>query len=327
MTILDIHADALNSENAIYHEFLLHYKANANTVYGIVEGKEDPMFYRGLIEQHLPQGWEIELIPAGCKDKVLRAFGIFDWTRFPQNRICFFVDRDLDDFFFNNPVSVENIYVTDKYSIENEAVCSGVLKRLLSEILNINDLNPDEFSIINQKFVAALGFFQESMVPVMAQILLWRREGKRPCLNEIKPKEFFAFVNGNILLKAEFEEVSARLLYAANCVHLQPSNSTDLSNVEAEFRQNRGTEKFIRGKYMLWFLVEFALHIHCFVSVLIARYSSSPKVRLSLGPGNAMVILAPRTRCPASLREFLGCTYVHYIQNISQADPQIERAT
>ena len=69
MTMLKVHADALNDVNVAYHEFLLNYKASTNIVYGIVEGKEDPMFYIGLIEQQLPEGWEVELVTAGCKKK------------------------------------------------------------------------------------------------------------------------------------------------------------------------------------------------------------------------------------------------------------------
>ena len=121
MTMLQVHADALNSISAAYHEFLLRYKVSANIVYGILEGKEDPMFYRGLIERQLPEGWEVELVPAGCKDNVLRAVDAFDWTRFSPKRICFFVDRDLSDFISEVAVSRENVYVTDNYSIENDA--------------------------------------------------------------------------------------------------------------------------------------------------------------------------------------------------------------
>lgn len=98
MTMLDVHRDALESVSATYHEFLLRYKAHANVVYGVVEGKEDPMFYRGLIERTLPEDWQVELIPAGRKKNVLKSMAAFDWLRFSPKRICFFVDRDLSEF-------------------------------------------------------------------------------------------------------------------------------------------------------------------------------------------------------------------------------------
>lgn len=317
MTMLQVHANALNSVSVVYHEFLLRYKVSTNIVYGIVEGKEDPMFYRGLIEQQLPEGWEVDLVHAGRKDDVLRAVNAFDWARFSPNRICFFVDRDLSDFISGSAIFGENIYVTDNYSIENDIVNLGVLKRLLSEVLNIGDLKPAESEIIEQRFSSALAFFQESMVPIMAQILLWRRDGKQPCLNNIKPKDFFVFVDGNINLKSEFELVISRLQHAAVSVDLQPSPLTELSSAEAEFRQCQGAERCVRGKYMLWFLVEFALAVHRSISLIITRFKNSPKMRISIGQGNAMVVLAPRARCPASLQRFLARNYMQYIHDKS----------
>lgn len=313
--MLQIHSDALISISAAYHEFLLRYKASANIVYGIVEGKEDPMFYRGLIERQLPEGWEVELIPAGCKDNVLRAKDAFDWTRFSPRRICFLVDRDLSDFISEGAAYGENVYITDNYSIENDAVNLGVLKRLLTEVLSISDLKPTEWEVIEQRFSSALAAFQDSMVPIMAQIVLWRRSGKRPCLNDIRPKDFFVFVDGSIRLRNEFESALSRLQHVAMCVDLQPSQHTEVSDAESEFRQRQGAERFIRGKYLMWFLVEFALEIHRSISVLIRRFKDSPKVRISIGPANAMVVLAPRVRCPGSLQEFLERTYVQYIRD------------
>lgn len=315
MTMLQIHMDALNSVSAAYHEFLLRYKANENIVYGIVEGKEDPMFYRGLIERHLPEGWEVELVPAGCKDNVLRAKDAFDWSRFSPRRICFFVDRDLSDYISEGATSGENVYVTDNYSIENDAVNLGVLKRLLTEVLSISDLKPLEWEVIEQRFSSSLAVFQDSMAPIMAQIVLWRRDGKRPCLNDIRPKDFFVFVDGGIRLRNEFESALSRLQHAGACIKLQPSQHTEVSGAEAEFRQHKGAERFVRGKYLLWFLVEFALEIHRSISVLIRRLKDSPKVRISISPANAMVVLAPRVRCPRSLQEFLERTYGQYIRD------------
>ncbi len=315
MTMLQIHRDALISVSAAYHEFLLRYKASANIVYGIVEGKEDPMFYRGLIERQLPEGWEVELVPAGCKDNVLRAKDAFDWTRFSPRRICFFVDKDLSDFISEGAASGENVYITDNYSIENDAVNLGVLKRLLTEVLSISDLKPAEWEVIEQRFSTSLATFQDSMAPIMAQIVLWRRDGKRPCLNDIRPKNFFVFVDGSIRLRNEFESALSRLQHAATCVNLQPSHDAEVSGAEAEFRQHQGAERFVRGKYLLWFLVEFALEIHRSISVLVRRLKDSPKVRISIGPANAMVVLAPRVRCPGSLQAFLERTYGQYIRD------------
>jgi hypothetical protein len=312
--MLDVHADALERVSAAYHEFLLRYKASANVVYGIVEGKEDPLFYRGLIERQLPEGWEVELIPAGRKDNVLKAITAFDWTRFSPKRVCFFVDRDLSDLIPESIPTVDNLYTTDNYSIENDVVNFGVFKRLLEEVLNISGLRPEEVEIVKQHFEHSLTFFKKAMLSIMTQVLLWRRSGRRVCLNDIRPKDFFIFSDGNIKLRTEFESALSRLQHAANCVNLVASSEAELSKAEAEFRYGQGPDRFIRGKYLLWFLVELSFEVHRSISSLLSRFKAPPKVRVSIGPGNAIVVLAPRARCPGSLQLFLERTFCQHIR-------------
>lgn len=316
MTMLEIHATALASVNTSYHEFLLKYKTNSKVVYGLVEGKEDPSFYKGLIEHNLPAGWEIELIKSGCKDKVLKAFGVFDWTRFSPKRICFFVDRDLSAFMPEPAFAAENIYVTDNYSIENDAINVGTLKRILEEILNINKLSVDDNEQIKNRFFAGLQVFREAMTPVMAQIIIWRRNGNRALLSEIKPKNFFLFSNGIISLKPEFEIAESRVQEASSCVGVNASPMDEIAKTEQEFRQNQGIEKFIRGKYLIWFLVEFSLEIHRSIATICNKYTKPPKLKISMGSSNAMLFIAPRVRCPVSLQNFLVRNYCEYIGEI-----------
>src|SRR5712692_4456285 len=314
MTMLQVHAAALDKVSTSYHEFLLRYKAHARVVYGLVEGKEDPMFYRGQIEHNLPNGWEVELIRSGNKEDVLKAFEIFDWSRFSPKRVCFFVDRDLSEFFPDKPQSADNLYVTDNYSIENEVATFGTLKRVLEEILNITELSHDETEKLKDLFEWNLALFREAMAPVMAQIVPWRRKGERPHLNDIPPKEFFQFADGKISLKGEFRTASSRVQHAATCVKAKPAADDELAKAEAEFRERQGIEKYVRGKYLLWFFVECALEIHRVIPKFCVRHSTPPKVRLSLGPGNAMIVVAPRVRCPTSLQSFLEYNYSQYIR-------------
>src|SRR4028119_693686 len=96
--MLEVHSEALENTDVAYHIFLSRYKKDAQCVYGFVEGKDDPSFYECLIEPQLPEKWSIKLIPSGNKNKVLKSFHSFNWINFPKNRICFFIDRDLQDF-------------------------------------------------------------------------------------------------------------------------------------------------------------------------------------------------------------------------------------
>lgn len=181
-------------------------------------------------------------------------------------------------------------------------------------MLSITELNPIEMARLKELFEFNSSMFREAMAPLMAQILLWRRNGIRPHLNSIQPKVFFEFVDGKIALKEEFKTASSRVRHAANALNAVPSCGEDLLSAESEFRKRHGLEKYVRGKYVLWFFVELALEIHRCIPKFCLKHTKPPKVRLSLGLGNAMVVIAPRVRCPASLQSFLQRNYCQYIE-------------
>ncbi len=314
MDMLETHASALESSNVAYHEFLLCYRTREQIVYGFVEGKGDPSFYRGLIESNLPEGWDVKLIISGNKNKVLRAFDEMDWLRFPKKRICFFVDRDLSDFIEGESRSSENLYITDNYSIENEAANFGTMKRILEEVLGVIDLSPAEMDSIKDLFECNLKLFGEAMSPVMAQILLWRRAGANISLNNINPKDLFIFEDGHIRLMPEFCSMDSRVRYAAVKVDAQRAANEDLAVAEAEFRKKEGLKKYIRGKYVLWFVIHCAKAIHKAIPNLCRKYQVAPKIRIELGIGNAFVVVALFVRCPASLKSFIKSNYGAYIE-------------
>lgn len=313
MSMIHVHTNALATGPVAYHEFLLCYKETAREVYGLVEGKEDPMFYRGLIEKHIPYGWEVELIKSGSKNNVLETMRAFEWHRFEEKRICFFVDRDLSHFLDESKIdNTNNLYITDNYSIENESVTFGVFKRIITEVLNVTDLNVQENKKLKNLFERNLVAFKEAMSPIMAQIIHWRIQHKKTCLNNIELKNIFSFKEGSIFIKPEFESISSRIKFFATSTNLIPSTDLEIEETEKTFRLHQGVERFIRGKYMLWFMIECILEFHNSIPLIFPRYTKSPKINQSLGHKNGMVNIAPRLRCPQSLSSFIERNYVQY---------------
>lgn len=313
MNMLQQHAAALQSTSTAYHEFLLRYKPSESIVYGFVEGKEDPMFYRGLIEQALPKGWEIELIQAGNRSNVLQSHAEFDWSRYSKERICFFVDRDLTEFVGPKSTPSSNIYITDGYSIENEALNFGTYRRLLEEIFNISNIGVQDAETLRRTFDKNLQVFREALCPIMAEVILLRQAGHRPILDNIDIRAIFEFVNGDARIKNVYSSADQRAAHAAQCVGLPPSSILARGAMEVSFLKLEQAERFIRGKYALWFLVESATKAHESIHVLLPSFQSPPKVKISIGAKNAMVVVAPRLRCPDSLRMFIAQTFLTFI--------------
>jgi len=157
------------------------------------------------------------------------------------------------------------------------------------------------------------------MVPVMAQILLWERAEMNVSLGNIKPKEFFFFEQGRIGLKPGYNSLESRVQHAASQVAAAKAEKSEIAAAEVEFRAKQGLEKYIRGKYLLWFFIECGKEIHLAISCFCSKYRVPPGARFGLGCKNAIVVIAPRVRCPTSLRMFLERNYGAYISEMSFA--------
>lgn len=315
MSMMEIHESALGEACAAYHEFLLMYKAERLQVYGIVEGKGDPQFYRGFIEGHLPDGWTVELMPADGKRNVINSYHQFDWSRFPRSRICFFVDRDLSEFVAETIPADTNVYVTDGYSIENDVVNFGAFRRFIEEVLNISRLSPEEISILEESFVDSMADFKDAMASIMGQIIVWRREGRRPCLGDFSPIEMFSLVGSKLSLKPEFESSSSKIDVLSRSLGVPSSSVADIDSAEREFRGGGGTEKFVRGKYLLEFMVFYALEVHKNIPSILPSRTKAPKLNVNVGKRNAMVFVATRCRPPSSLNQFIQNGFISHIRS------------
>lgn len=312
MTMLDLHAQAANGPSPVYHEFLMRYRPKTETVYGFVEGKEDPSFYRGSIESSLPVDWKVEMWAVGNKNRVLSLLSGFDWEVHDPARILFFVDRDLSVFFpEETPATTSNLYVTDNYSVENDIVSRTTCDRILSEVCGLETQSKNERDQILDLFEAGLGDFQDALVPVMVWIIIWRRNGHKPCLDHICMDDLFAFQAGKAVVKPNPKRRQDWYTYLHGQCNI-PEVEGDYPSVEDEFRRGDGVRRFIRGKYEMWFLACFCLSVYRDIATLSTEFSEPPKMRTSMGKGDAMVVASPRARAPQSLRDFLQRTCVAY---------------
>jgi hypothetical protein len=317
--MLQTHAEAMESSTTVYHEFLLYYKAEERVVYGFVEGREDLSFYKGLIDGVLPSAWAVVLIHAGNRNMVFQLYGEFDWNRFPKKRICFFVDRDLSAYLRESIPVCDNLYVTDSYSIENDLANVQTLFRVLTEVLGITGISRDEATKIRDLFNKNLRLFTNNFASVMAQVIIWRRQGSRPNLDNIDPKKLFLFDDGVLKVRSEFRKKEGRLQHASHRCQLPGANSKLLRETEREFRANGGVGKYVRGKYILWYFVQFVLSLHAASPRFCSKLAKKPKARISLGHANALIVIGPRVRILESLRLFIQHNYIAYIDNYQSA--------
>lgn len=309
MSMLEIHKSALDSRASVYHEFLAQYKREEKVVYGFVEGKDDPVFYLGHIESILPEGWEIKLFASGGKENVLKVHENIDWRSFKKKRICFFIDRDLSDLIPERIRQDSNIYTTSGYSIENYIVKSQVFERVLKELYGFDALPESERQQLKKFFDQELESFYKLMVPIMAVILNWRRSGEKANLNNVDIKKIFSVKNGVV---SENDASKSLSLLHSQCGITMPDNP-DYTVEISEFSKALVYRKFTRGKYLLWFLVEFCKSVHRDADEIIGGLKQKPKKKVDLSLGNSMCIVAPRAKKPPALKQFLESNYMEYV--------------
>ena len=290
------------------------YSKSKPLVYGFVEGKEDPSFYRGFIENQLPDGWAVELWAAGNKNQVYHIHSAIDWRRFPKKRICFFVDRDLSDLIME-PIftNKSNIYVTDQYSIENDIVNSATCIRVLTEVCGLNGVTHDELDEISKLFDQEIEKFMHTLIQVMAWILTWRRAGKKACLNDILMRDIFSISQGKVSVNNMPKGKASIQEYIHDQCNLVIDTSVDISNVEYELIIGETFKKFTRGKYLFWFLIEFCCSVRSSALTLFKSCKKLPPMHVSLSTSNGLTIIGNRTRIPSSLRTFLDDTFSAFI--------------
>lgn len=317
--MLEILDQASESSNVAYNDFLLYYKHGKPMVFGFVEGKQDPSYYRSFVDAVLPEGWECKLFQPGNKKKVLEVFEGMDWNRFPRASVCFFVDRDLSTFLGGEAIRGSNLYVSDNYSIENDLVKVRTLERILEEVKGVSGLRPDEVEELRKLFHDNLSCFIEALACVMAQIVILRRNDAKgngiiARLDKIKPHQFFDFVSGKLVLKTEFCTPESRSAHVYEAVGASASTAEESTKAETDFRAANGPAKFTRGKYLLRFFIDCAEALRIAIPTLFSRFKVAPGSPGSIGYSDGVKIIGPRCVCPNSLKEFLDSNYLTYIK-------------
>ncbi|MBV6340427.1 DUF4435 domain-containing protein [Candidatus Magnetobacterium casense] len=316
--ILEALNKAKDSPTPFYHEFRMRWNKKAMCVYGFVEGKDDLSFYKGKINDRLPGQWRVDLLVARNRNNVIALYKGFDWTRYPKHQIAFFIDRDLSDFLRESLPDDVNVYITDNYSIENDFVDRETCSRVMTEVCSLysfeKNLLEDLLDTILDLFDEQLLAFQDSMVTVMAWCIYWMRKGEKVYLDNINMGDMFAVREGRVqMLPFPNERFSTIEEYIHNKAKISYVPGVDITNIEKEFKEQGRHLKFVRGKYVLWFFVEFILSVYTNISKFSKKFTRPPKMHVNLNETNAIILVAPRSRIPESLRSFIEQTYITYI--------------
>ncbi len=307
MTLVEKLRTERNAKTVAYTNFLSDYKNNNNKIfYGFVEGKDDPSYYRNLVNKELPNECNIILYPTGNKDTVKYTYDRFDWRSFDKKQIVFFMDRDLSEIIVDlNNVNSDNVYITDNYSIENNIACSDTLESVLRDLLGFASSKQCDIDCILELYETEKNHFINEMICVMANLIFWKRNKVDPAnYNNIKINKFLLIENGIVQITMNEIEL-LKFIYAKSDIDLSHYNETIVKDIIQEIIVKNIQTKIIRGKYIGEFFIAFCNSIFKDYMNLSIKKTHNGR---QLGSRDLMETIAPRCRITPSLKNFIDRT-------------------
>ncbi len=297
-----------------FHEFISTDKTG-HKIFGFCEGMADLSFYKGVTESRVSNNWEIQFWEVGGQRHVLELHKKLRQKKYNNKQVVFFIDRDLTEFVGAKLPKEENVYITDNYSIENDMVNRNTCERVLTEVLGFNRLSPGEIEAIQILFDEALSKFFDQMIPIMSWIIHWQKKKYRSQLSHIQMNDLFEIESGVLssIAKPTGHKNVIDYIHKKCCVDVDTNYNSKVS--EAEFCNDNKHKKFTRGKFVLWFLVEFCLSVHKDYPQILDRepIKPTPKNSVNLSQSTAVTLISSRFRAPDSLKKFLRNTVECYV--------------
>lgn len=302
------------SVNVLYAQFLIDYKKKEKLCFGFVEGKDDPSYYRNILNA-IKRECKVVFYSSGGKKKVKEMYDkISSNGNNPNDRIVYFMDRDLSDLI-NDPnlINDSHVYITDNYSIENDILNSDTLGAVMQDLLGFSSNSWEDIDKIKCLYDEQLSHFENEMLPIMANIVIWKRNNIESYYNNLKIRELFEVKDGK-LLTIKDDDDRIKILYNISKVDYSNYDKNNTDNVVAEINLNSSAHKILRGKYLLTFFIMFCN------SVFVEWENigiNKPTKGCKLNEQDFMKSIAPRARIPESLRDFFQKTIVQYFENIT----------
>jgi len=324
MELLEMLIKANEDRSSSYHEFLQKYRADVREIYGFVEGVTDPSYYKAYIANKLPDGWKVEFFPAGNRDKVLRIYSEFNWDRFDKHQILFFIDRDLSDFFSAESFENTNIYVTDFYSIESNAVNADAINVIIQDFTLDRNMDAETKQSIIEQFARSFTSYQLLMTEVMSWILYWKKElkkrpdGKGPCLNDLSLDDMFIVEKETCVFKQHPGGTCnvKRYMHYMCGISLVGSDLEKFNIAKTEYVSKNNSFKYIRGKYLVWFACKFIKSIR----VKSKRNKDRPlRFTVNFEENNYLAVIGNKLVMPNSLRAFIEKYPLEFIRDYQAA--------
>lgn len=305
MNMLDKHDLVRKKPNVYFHKLLGEYKQEEEKIYIICEGNEDLGYYGHLIRNMYPNVSLRKMFVEG-KNNVLEIYKYIDWRVFSKNQILFFVDRDFS-YWINEPQYIDsNIYITDKYSFENDIVNCHAFIDTLEDLYGFANATSSEIEGIRSKYNECWKRFVDNSKFFMAALVVSYLQTRMHFAKNIEINKIIKIEEENIWLDSvKGIDISA---YVYDKLLIHNNVKSEIEELFLRFEKDK-IHYFVRGKWALAFFLKMLEYIinngEQFAPSLYKDGVKRPKRLCELHLEKAMSILAPRICAPDSLLEFV----------------------
>jgi hypothetical protein len=314
------------------------YKKTEKEVHVFVEDQDDYEFFRVALKI-IYTGYEVYPYYQKGKKNVIDAYNEINWKRFDKSKVLFFIDKDYDDILNRTQIKDQNIFITKYYSIENYLVNLESLEIILKRFHGFEE--GDLLNKVMEYFNTSYDTFADFMETITPFILIYRKEDSHLKLDCLKLHLFFHFndmmlirkrymsppnyrrikINVNSTIK-EKNEVRKLTILEILCKHCEADpeifqfdqlikNKKKLQNIVV-------SKNYIRGKYELWFLLQFFSHLDAGLKRwfndkstrhMFGDKNSWPKRKTELNTSNIFDMLSSKITIPQDIHNFLTQNY------------------
>lgn len=305
MNMLEKHSLARTKTNVFVHNIRTEYKREEKKIYIVCEGREDLGYYGQVIKRKYAD-IKIKKQYAGGKEAVLEVYDAFDWSVYEKNRVLFFVDRDFSYWIGEKQFIDTNVYITDQYSFENDAVNVEMFMEVLEDFYGFANATDEELERIRELYLERWQSFYENSTYSMAAVLVSNIVNKERLAKNIKFKRMVRIENEKVWVETVKGKSFKEYLYEK--LKLSSDYEEEIIRVQSRFEEDKQNYS-VRGKWALGFMVEVLEYIMdkapYYVPSLFTGETNVPKRLCQLTQDGTMVMLAPRIKPVRSLESFL----------------------
>jgi hypothetical protein len=283
--------------------FVNEYKRGSKIIHVFVEGDDDESFYVSFLYAAAPADCSIRLYRCGNRAGVMYVYNKLDWTRYERQWSVFFIDRDYSSLLGEIPVSGENLFITQWYSVENYLVAPETFLRCLRELLHITPDADGEEELI-KRFNTALGDFHRAMLPVSALLIAMRKAGRSPQYENLDPLDLIAIDEELRCRRTQKSALSCRRLIEHSVGVAASPDVIRLAKSVARDLVSMNPKEYCRGKYELRFFVQYLAKVVELADLAREGGDRSKKLSTQIHMGNAVEVIGPRAQLPNDLEEF-----------------------